>query len=200
VLDRAAHLRHQLFGRVNCKPASVVPAIQNVAAMLLGRQTSRAVFAPTPAAAKAVSRIADHKSAPRSPASESNRQATQLCESSPMGVTPHNHCKQNLQRKNARKPPFQRSVLPYATETSEADVLMNRRQILLAAAAGAAMTTRIPNAQAATYNLLTKGGGSLIRRSGSTPSAMWRLPPAGSCQSKPTSSAMLSTPSMRVGR
>jgi len=36
--------------------------------------------------------------------------------------------------------------------------MMNRRQILFAAAAGAAMMTRIPNAQAATYDLLIKGG------------------------------------------
>jgi dihydroorotase len=36
--------------------------------------------------------------------------------------------------------------------------MMNRRQILLAAAAGAAMITRIPNGQAATYDLLIKGG------------------------------------------
>jgi dihydroorotase len=36
--------------------------------------------------------------------------------------------------------------------------MMNRRQILRAAAAGAAMVTRIPNAQAATYDLLIKGG------------------------------------------
>ena len=31
--------------------------------------------------------------------------------------------------------------------------MMNRRQILRAAVAGAAMVTRIPNAQAATYDL-----------------------------------------------
>jgi len=36
--------------------------------------------------------------------------------------------------------------------------MMNRRQILRAAVAGAAMVTRIPNAQAATYDLLIKGG------------------------------------------
>src|SRR5215468_4021954 len=36
--------------------------------------------------------------------------------------------------------------------------MMNRRQILFAAAAGAAMMTRIPNAQAVTYDLLIKGG------------------------------------------
>src|SRR5712691_4642935 len=36
--------------------------------------------------------------------------------------------------------------------------MMNRRQILRAAVAGAAMMTRIPNAQAATYDLLIKGG------------------------------------------
>jgi hypothetical protein len=36
--------------------------------------------------------------------------------------------------------------------------MIDRRQILLAAAAGAAMMTRIPNAQAATYDLLIKGG------------------------------------------
>jgi dihydroorotase len=36
--------------------------------------------------------------------------------------------------------------------------MMNRRQILCAAAAGAAVATRIPNVQAATYDLLIKGG------------------------------------------
>jgi hypothetical protein len=40
----------------------------------------------------------------------------------------------------------------------EGDAMINRRQILLAATAGAAMMTRIPNAQAATYDLLIKGG------------------------------------------
>jgi dihydroorotase len=40
----------------------------------------------------------------------------------------------------------------------EDDAMMNRRQILRAAAAGAAMITRIPNARAATYDLLIKGG------------------------------------------
>jgi len=35
---------------------------------------------------------------------------------------------------------------------------MNRRQILRATVAGAAMVTRIPRARAATYDLLIKGG------------------------------------------
>ena len=36
--------------------------------------------------------------------------------------------------------------------------MINRRQILRAAAAGAAMFARLPNARAATYDLLIKGG------------------------------------------
>ena len=36
--------------------------------------------------------------------------------------------------------------------------MMNRRRILWAAAGGAAMLARIPNARAATYDLLIKGG------------------------------------------
>src|SRR5215831_11432686 len=40
----------------------------------------------------------------------------------------------------------------------EDDAMINRRQILLAAAGGGAMMTGISNAQAATYDLLIKGG------------------------------------------
>src|SRR5216683_2411271 len=38
------------------------------------------------------------------------------------------------------------------------DAMMNRRQILCAAAAGAAIFPRIPNVQAATYDVVIKGG------------------------------------------
>jgi hypothetical protein len=64
VLHRAAHLGHQDFGNVNCKPPSVVPAIKNMAPMLLAGQTNRAVLAPARTAAEAQwPRIAGHKSA-----------------------------------------------------------------------------------------------------------------------------------------
>src|SRR5690348_12978075 len=38
------------------------------------------------------------------------------------------------------------------------EAMINRRQILCAAAAGAAVAARVPNVQAATYDLLVKGG------------------------------------------
>jgi len=53
VADGAAHLGNKVFGNVNRKPPSTVPAVQDVALMLRAGQTGRAVVAPAPTAAKA---------------------------------------------------------------------------------------------------------------------------------------------------
>ena len=52
VVNGMAHLAHQVFGNVNRKPATIVPAIQNVALMPLAGQTGRAVLAHAPTAPK----------------------------------------------------------------------------------------------------------------------------------------------------
>jgi hypothetical protein len=52
VVNGMAHFAYQVFGNVNRKPASVVPAIQNVARMLFAGQTGPAVLAHAPTAPK----------------------------------------------------------------------------------------------------------------------------------------------------
>src|SRR5258708_15740869 len=53
VVDSAAHLADKAFGNIHREPPSVVPAVQNMARMLLAGQTGRAVRVSTPTAAKA---------------------------------------------------------------------------------------------------------------------------------------------------
>src|SRR4029077_18191701 len=119
VLHRAAHLRHQVLRNVNCKPASVVPAIQNVAPVLLARQTSRAVLAPARTAAEA-QRAENRRPQVRHLALQP---ANQLC--GRLSRANHSLCVSHgtprLQAKPAvkkrSKPRFQRTILPFATET-----------------------------------------------------------------------------------
>src|SRR5262249_23588058 len=119
--DSAADLADKVFGYIHREPASLVPAVQNMARMLLAGQTGRAVRVSTPTAAEA--QRAEHRRPQAGrlvldPANDISGRFG-LGANHLLCVSHHTSKGQvKLAAKKRQKSRFHRTILPFATETS----------------------------------------------------------------------------------